>query len=105
MKEQEKQRVVVWEGRDEHRVCGQAALGDVAGEVRLTRSKTFSFLTIPFNLNSMACRSVMGHGKAATVCKMDLMAGKKDPLPQNISPTNIYENPKVIFNIGVHFLG
>lgn len=71
MKEQEKQRVVVWEGRDEHRVCGRAALGDVTGEVRLTRSKTFSFLTIPFNLNSMACRSIMGHGKAATVCKMD----------------------------------
>lgn len=68
MKQQEKQRVVVMgEDRLEHRVCGQVAPGDVAEEVRLQRSKTFSFslvqkATIPLNLYIMVCTSIIGHG-------------------------------------------
>ena len=53
--------------RLEHMVCGRAALGDVAKEVRLKRSKTFSSPLvqkgiIPLNLNIMVCTPIIGHG-------------------------------------------
>lgn len=55
-------------------VCGQVAPGDVAEEVRLQRSKTFSSslvqkATIPLNLYIMVCTSIIGHGRVTTVCK------------------------------------